>query len=198
MPGPRTRWRAVAEEAAGCRRCPLWRDATATVFGEGPVPAEAMLVGEQPGDREDREGRPFVGPAGAVLDRCLAAAGVERDDVYVTNAVKHFKWQARGTRRLHQSPDRAEVAACHAWLEAELELVRPRLLVLMGATAAKAELGPSFRVTRERGVPQESDRAEHVVATVHPSSILRGPPEARHQAEAALTADLAAAFALLR
>lgn len=187
----------TAEEALGCRRCPLWEQATITVFGEGPVPAPVMLVGEQPGDREDLEGRPFVGPAGRVLDECLEDAGADRSEIYVTNAVKHFKWEARGKRRIHQKPSRDEVEACGPWLDREVELVAPRLVVLMGATAAQARLGPSFRVTRQRGVDLPSDLAEHVVATVHPSSVLRGRPEDRREAQAALTEDLKRAFDLL-
>jgi DNA polymerase len=190
-------WTEVADEAAGCTRCPLYEKATATVFGEGPVPAEIMLVGEQPGDREDRSGRPFVGPAGALLDRCIEEAGGSREELYLTNAVKHFKFRERGKRRIHQTPDRGEVEACGLWLDRELEVVSPRLVVLLGATAAQARLGRSFRVTQHRGEDLDSDLAEHVVATVHPSSILRGPDEARHEARLALVADLRAAFALV-
>jgi uracil-DNA glycosylase len=193
----RRRWEATATEAAGCTRCPLYRDATATVFGEGPVPAEVMLVGEQPGDREDLAGRPFVGPAGALLDRCIADAGGDREAIYLTNAVKHFKFEQRGKRRIHQTPDRGEVEACGLWLDRELEVVSPRLVVFLGATAAQSRLGRSFRVTKQRGVDLDSDLAEHVVATVHPSSILRGPEEARHEARQALVADLRTAFALI-
>jgi DNA polymerase len=156
-----------------------------------------MLVGEQPGDREDLAGRPFVGPAGALLDRCIAEAGGDREAMYLTNAVKHFKFEQRGKRRIHQTPDRGEVEACGIWLDRELELVSPRLVVLLGATAAQARLGRSFRVTKQRGVDLDSDLAEHVVATVHPSSVLRGPEEARHEARLGLVADLRAAFALV-
>lgn len=156
-----------------------------------------MLVGEQPGDREDVEGHPFVGPAGQLLDRCLGQVGQRRGDLYITNAVKHFKWETRGKRRIHQTPDRGEIEACAPWLAAELEIVWPRLVVLLGATAAKAQLGPSFRVTQQRGRPLDSDLAELVVATVHPSSILRGPPDARAAAEQGLVDDLEAAFSLL-
>jgi DNA polymerase len=158
-----------------------------------------MLVGEQPGDREDLAGRPFVGPAGRVLDEALAAAGIDRDDVYVTNAVKHFKWRARGKRRIHDPPSRAEVAACRPWLDGELALVEPRVLVLLGATAAQALLGASFRVTRERGRPIDgSGFAEHVVATVHPSAIVRMRDKAeRVEAERGLAADLRLAAGLL-
>jgi uracil-DNA glycosylase len=181
----------LREAAAGCRACGLWRLGTQTVFGAGPRRARVMMVGEQPGDQEDRAGEPFVGPAGRVLDDALSAAGIDRGDAYVTNAVKHFKWKAgRGKRRLHQRPDAAEVRACRPWLEAELAVVRPTLLVLLGATAAQSLLGPKFRVTRERGRLIESDLAPLVTATVHPSSILRGDPDEREEAMAALVADL--------
>jgi uracil-DNA glycosylase family protein len=181
----------LREAAAGCRACGLWRLGTQTVFGAGPRKAPVMLVGEQPGDQEDRAGQPFVGPAGRVLDRALEEAGIDRDDAYVTNAVKHFKWKAgRGKRRLHQRPDAVEVRACRPWLEAELAVVRPKLLTVLGATAAQSLLGPSFRVTRSRGTVVESDLAPVVTATVHPSSILRGDPDEREEAMAALVADL--------
>jgi uracil-DNA glycosylase len=170
---------ALREAAAGCRGCDLWRLGTQTVFGEGPDDAEVMFVGEVPGDQEDRQGRPFVGPAGRVLDRALAAAGIDRSTVYLTNAVKHFKWQPRGKRRIHQKPSWTEITACRPWLEAELAVVRPRVLVLLGATAAQSLLGRDFRVTQHRGELLESDLAEAVTATVHPSSILRGAPEQR-------------------
>jgi DNA polymerase len=189
----------LAAKAAGCRACDLWRNATHTVFGEGPQDAELMLVGEQPGDREDLAGRPFVGPAGRVLDDALAAAGIDRDGLYVTNAVKHFKWRARGKRRIHDKPNRAEVAACRPWLDGELAAVRPRVLVLLGATAAQALLGPAFRVTRERGRPIENTGfADQVVATIHPSAIvrIRGPAE-RAEAERGLANDLRAAAELV-
>lgn len=189
-------WSEVAEQAASCRNCPLWEDATQTVFGEGPVPAEVMLVGEQPGDQEDLQGRPFVGPAGQILDRALADAGTDREVVYVTNAVKHFKWTPRGKRRLHQKPERAEVQACRPWLDAEVRLVRPRLLVLLGATAAQGLFGTKFRVTASRGIPQDSDLAEFVVATIHPSAILRAE-DRRDEEMAAFTADLSTAHALV-
>ncbi|HMJ79232.1 MAG TPA: UdgX family uracil-DNA binding protein [Iamia sp.] len=193
----RRRWEETAEEAAGCTRCPLYADATATVFGEGPVPATIMLVGEQPGDREDLAGRPFVGPAGALLDRCIEDAGGRREEMYLTNAVKHFKFHLRGKRRIHETPDRTEIDACGLWLDRELEVVSPRLVVFLGATAAQSRLGRSFRVTKQRGQPVDSDLAEHVVATVHPSSILRGSDDARHDARLALVADLRSAFALV-
>src|SRR4051812_7605637 len=179
----------LRKEAAGCKACPLWKTGTQTVFGEGAAGAKAMFVGEQPGDQEDKAGRPFVGPAGKLFDQALEDAGIDRGTVYVTNAVKHFKWIARGKRRIHQKPSWSEVAACRPWLEAELDVVRPRVLVCLGATAAQALLGRQFRVTRERGKPVESDLAEHVLATIHPSAILRDP-ETREQEYAAFVADL--------
>jgi DNA polymerase len=187
----------LREAAAGCRACPLWKDGTQTVFGEGPAKAAIMLVGEQPGDREDLEGRPFVGPAGRVLDDALGEAGIDRGEVYLTNVVKHFKWKARGKRRIHQKPNAEEIAACRPWLDAELEVVKPDVLVALGATAAQALLGRGFRVTRERGVPVDSDLAPNVLATVHPSSILRARDEAeRREAYAAFVADLRAVATL--
>ena len=173
----------VRAAAAGCQACDLWKLGTQTVFGEGAEKAELMLVGEQPGDKEDLAGRPFVGPAGRVLDDALEQAGIDRSAVYVTNAVKHFKWEPRGKRRLHKRPEAAEVAACRPWLDREIELVGPQVVVCLGATAAQALLGRSFRVTRQRGelFPQ---LAGHVVtATVHPSSILRAPDVAAREAE---------------
>ena len=182
---------SLREAAAGCRACPLWKTGTQTVFGEGLTKAEIVFVGEQPGDREDREGRPFVGPAGRVLDEALAEAGIDRGLAYVTNAVKHFKWEGRGKRRIHQKPNAEELAACRPWLDAELSALRPHVLVALGATAAQSLLGRSFRVTKQRGEPVESELAPHVLATVHPSSILRAPDEAaRHEAYAAFVADL--------
>jgi uracil-DNA glycosylase len=163
----------LREAAAGCRACPLWEDATQTVFGAGSRSAAAMFVGEQPGDREDREGAPFVGPAGRVLDEALALAGIDRRAVYVTNAVKHFKWEPRGKRRIHAKPNWSELAACRPWLEAELAVVRPQVLVCLGATAAQVLLGRQFRVTKQRGEWLDSDLAEHVTATIHPSAVLR-------------------------
>jgi DNA polymerase len=181
----------LREAAAGCRACPLWKTGTQTVFGEGLKKAEIVFVGEQPGDREDREGRPFVGPAGRVLDEALAEAGIDRRLAYVTNAVKHFKWEGRGKRRIHQKPNAEELAACRPWLDAELSVLDPQVLVALGATAAQTLLGRSFRVTKQRGVPVESDLAPNVLATVHPSSILRAPDEAaRREAYAAFVADL--------
>jgi DNA polymerase len=184
-------WRQLRDIAAGCHACDLWERATQTVFGEGPRPARIMLVGEQPGDAEDEAGLPFVGPAGKLLDRALEDAGIDRSQAYVTNVVKHFKWEARGKRRIHSKPSGAEIRACKPWLEAELESVEPEALVLLGATAAQALLGSGFRVTVRRGRFVESPLAQHVLATVHPSSILRAPgDEARHQAMAAFVADL--------
>jgi uracil-DNA glycosylase len=165
--------RNLREAAAGCRACPLWKRGTQTVFGAGRRSAKVMLVGEQPGDREDREGKPFVGPAGRVLDEALADAGIDRGDAYVTNVVKHFKWIPRGKRRIHQRPNAEEITACRPWLEAELQAVKPRVMVCLGATAAKALLGSDFRVTRDRGKLVESDLAPIATGTVHPSSILR-------------------------
>ena len=173
----------VRQAAAGCQACDLWRTGTQTVFGEGAVGAELMLVGEQPGDKEDLAGRPFVGPAGRVLDQGLEEAGIDRSKVYVTNAVKHFKWKAQGKRRLHQRPNATEIGACRPWLDAELEAVQPRVVVCLGATAAQAILGRSFRVTKQRGEFVEGLMGPVVTATVHPSSILRAPDEATRQAE---------------
>jgi uracil-DNA glycosylase len=190
MPSRVEEWRHLVEEAATCRNCELWRNATQTVFGQGPVPANGMFVGEQPGDQEDRQGAPFVGPAGRVFDDGLEQAGIDRDLVYVTNAVKHFKWTPRGKRRIHQKPNGEEVRACAPWLESELAIVKPEVLVLMGAVAAQALLGSSFRVSRERGQLLDSNLAPHVIATVHPSSILRGEPEDRQAAMDAFVADL--------
>ena len=181
---------ALREAAAGCRGCHLWQLGTETVFGEGPQTAEAMFVGEQPGDQEDKAGRPFVGPAGRLLDRALEEAGIDRSSTYLTNAVKHFKWQARGKRRIHQKPNWTEMTACRPWLEAELAVVRPRVLVLLGATAAQSLLGRQFRVTQHRGELLESELAEAVLATVHPSSILRGEPSQREASFAAFVDDL--------
>jgi DNA polymerase len=172
--------------------------ATQTVFGEGPATARLVLVGEQPGDAEDRKGRPFVGPAGRVLDRALAEAGLDRESVYVTNAVKHFSFEERGKLRIHKKPRASEVSACRPWLEAELEAIRPGVLVLLGATAAQAVFGPSFRVSQKRGQLLASALAPVVIATVHPSSILRAPDDtAREQAFRALVADLSLAAAQL-
>src|SRR3954466_8711822 len=163
----------LTDAAQGCKGCDLYLDATQTVFGAGAQDAEMMLVGEQPGDQEDKAGAPFVGPAGQMLDRALDDAGIDRGSTYVTNAVKHFKWKARGTRRIHDKPSWTETMACRPWLESELALVKPRALVLLGATAAQALLGKSFKVTQERGKPLDSELADLVVATIHPSAILR-------------------------
>jgi uracil-DNA glycosylase family protein len=168
---------ALKEAAAGCRACDLWQKGTQTVFGEGPPQARVVMVGEQPGDQEDRVGKPFVGPAGQILDQALEAAGIDRSLVYVTNVVKHFKWEPRGKRRLHQRPDREEVAACLPWFEAEIAAVQPRVIVCLGATAAQALLGSGFRVTRQRGEMLASTLGPPIMATVHPSSILRAPDE---------------------
>jgi len=185
--------------SAGCRACPLWERGTQTVFGEGPQLAEVMLVGEQPGSEEDLSGRPFVGPAGRLLDRALEAAGIDRRGVYVTNAVKHFKWEPRGKRRIHQKPSAGEVRACRPWLEAEIAVVRPRALVCLGATAAQALLGRTFRVTEHRGELVASPLAPLVMATVHPSSILRAPDDAARRTELArLVDDLAVLAEALR
>jgi uracil-DNA glycosylase len=181
---------SLRRAAAGCTACPLYRTGTQTVFGEGASRAQVMLVGEQPGDREDREGRPFVGPAGRLLDEALEEASIDRSTAYVTNVVKHFKWQARGKRRIHQKPAAGEIAACRPWLDAELAVVRPTALVLLGATAAQALLGRTFRVTKQRGEPVESELAPLVVATIHPSAILRAPDEDRAAERAAFVADL--------
>jgi uracil-DNA glycosylase len=163
----------LREEARQCRDCPLWANATQTVFGAGDPHARVMLVGEQPGDEEDRKGLPFVGPAGRLLDRALEAAGIEREQLYVTNAVKHFKWQPRGKRRLHKTPAQREIDACHQWLEGEIETVKPHVIVALGATAAKAIIGPQFKVSMQRGQFVESPLAPYVFATFHPSALLR-------------------------
>ena len=168
---------ALKEAAAGCRACDLWQKGTQTVFGEGPPQARVVMVGEQPGDQEDRVGKPFVGPAGQILDQALEAAGIDRSLVYVTNVVKHFKWEPRGKRRIHQRPDREEVAACLPWFEAEVAAVQPRVIVCLGATAAQALLGSDFRVTRQRGQLLASTLGPPIMATVHPSSILRAADE---------------------
>ena len=174
---------AVAEAACACKACPLYKNATQTVFGEGPKRASIMFIGEQPGDSEDLAGKPFVGPAGKMMDRALLEAGIDRREVYVTNAVKHFKWEPRGKRRIHQKPNSREIAACRPWLEAELRLVKPKLVVCLGATAAQTLLGASFRVTRERGKVLSSPLAPRVLATVHPSSLLRQPDEESRERE---------------
>jgi uracil-DNA glycosylase family protein len=191
-PEPERTLEGLKRAAAGCHGCDLYRSGTQTVFGEGPPHALVMFVGEQPGDQEDRAGKPFVGPAGRVLDDALDQVGIDRSRVYVTNAVKHFKWEARGKRRIHSKPNAREIRACRPWLEAELEEVHPRVIVVLGATAAQALLGPTFRVTQQRGKPLESTGlAPYVVATVHPASILRAAdPEAREAEGRAFVADL--------
>jgi uracil-DNA glycosylase family protein len=175
--------KSVREAARGCRACDLYKRGTQTVFGEGPRHAEVMMVGEQPGDAEDLAGHPFVGPAGKLLDRALAEAGIDRAVVYVTNVVKHFKWEPRGKRRIHAKPNGAEIAACRPWLETEIALVKPRVLVLLGATAAQALLGRAFKVSQQRGTFVPSPIAPRVTATVHPSSILRAPDDESRRAE---------------
>jgi DNA polymerase len=183
--------KALREAAAGCRGCGLYRDATQTVFGEGRRSAHLMLVGETPGDREDLEGRPFVGPAGRELDKAFSAVGIDRCDVYLTNVVKHFKFEERGTRRIHKTPSRAEVDACLPWLDNEIKLVKPRALVLLGAVAAKAVFGGSFTLTRHRGELLQSGLAPIVTVTVHPAVILRAPDkESRVRERARFTDDL--------
>ena len=174
---------ALRSAAAGCKACPLWQGTTQTVFGEGLKRSRVMLVGEQPGDQEDRQGHPFVGPAGRELDKALEAAGIDRADAYVTNVVKHFKFRMRGKRRIHQKPAAEEIAACRPWLEAELDVVEPELLVCLGATAAKALLGSGFRVTRDHGVVVESKVGYPAVGTIHPSAILRAPDDDARRAE---------------
>ncbi|PYP88758.1 MAG: uracil-DNA glycosylase [Blastocatellia bacterium AA13] len=189
---------AFRRAAADCQACDLWRRGTQTVFGEGLAGARVLLIGEQPGNEEDLSGKPFVGPAGRLLDEALAEAGIERDQTYVTNVVKHFKWEPRGKRRIHKKPVTAEIAACRPWLEAEISLVKPKVIVCLGATAAQALLGPKFRVTKDRGRPLESTLAPFVLATVHPSSILRAPDdETRHREKRLFIEDLREAASLL-
>jgi DNA polymerase len=186
---------ALRDAAAVCHGCELWRAATQVVFGEGGKQADVMFVGEQPGDQEDQQGKPFVGPAGRLLDKALEEAGIDRTHVYVTNAVKHFKWQPRGKRRIHQKPNWAEMTACRPWLEAELQVVKPRVLVALGATASQVLLGKQFRVTKQRGELVDSPLAEHVTATIHPSAILRA--EDRDAEYAGFLADLQKVAVLL-
>jgi DNA polymerase len=183
--------------AEGCKGCDLWRESTQVVFGEGPIDAEIVLVGEQPGDHEDLEGHPFVGPAGRVLDEGLEAAGIDRGRVYLTNAVKHFRWEARGTRRLHKTPSRSEVVACGPWLTTELAALTPQVLVLMGAIAARSLLGTRFSVLRQRGLVPDDPAGLTTVATVHPSSILRAPKELRVEQMQAFVRDLQVAADLV-
>ncbi|MDQ4096483.1 MAG: UdgX family uracil-DNA binding protein [Actinomycetota bacterium] len=189
---------SLREAASGCRGCELWEKATQTVFGEGSPGSRLMLVGEQPGDAEDRAGHPFVGPAGRVLDEALALAGIDRTTVYVTNAVKHFKWEARGKRRIHKRPDAKEISACRPWLDAEIAVVQPEIVVCLGATAAQALLGRDFKVTRQRGQFVEGLIGPVLTATVHPSSILRAPDEqARKEQMQAFVEDLSRVAARL-
>lgn len=184
--------------ARHCRACPLWKTGTQTVFGEGARTAEVVLVGEQPGNDEDLAGKPFVGPAGKLLDKALMEAGIDRGKVYVTNAVKHFKWEPKGKRRLHKKPNSREIAACRPWLQAELEVLRPKILVCLGATAAQALLGRTFLVSKQRGQLFHSDIAPNALATVHPSSILRAPDdETRHEEMKKFVADLKTVAALI-
>jgi DNA polymerase len=182
----------LREEAAGCRACDLWKRGTQTVFGAGPDRAAVMLVGEQPGNEEDLAGEPFVGPAGRLLERALVEAGIERSEVYLTNVVKHFKWQPRGKRRIHEKPSSREIDACRPWLDSEIAAIRPQLIVCLGATAAQALLGRQFRVSRQRGELVAQPGGRMVMATVHPSSILRAPDdETRAREKAHFVADLA-------
>ncbi len=190
---------ALKQAAAGCRACPLWERGTQTVFGDGLPTSRLILVGEQPGDQEDRQGLPFVGPAGRVLDQALEIAGIERSDAYVTNVVKHFKWIAVGKRRLHQKPNSREIGACLPWLDAEIDLIRPQVLVAMGSTAAQALLGKEVLVTRDHGLLMESNRASYAMATIHPSAILRmQTEEERHAAMDLFVTDLSAVAEVLR
>lgn len=189
--------RSLREAAAKCRACPLWKTGTQTVFGAGPAKARIVLVGEQPGDQEDRAGRPFVGPAGRLLDEALVAAGINRADVYVTNAVKHFKWEPVGNRRLHKKPNAREIAACRPWLDAEIATLHPELVIALGATAAQTLMGPQFRVTHDRGKRIAVPWAGAFVATLHPSAILRMRAEERDAAQREFVADLKSAAALL-
>jgi uracil-DNA glycosylase family protein len=195
-------WQELAESAASCTRCDLYERATATVFGEGKASAAMVLVGEAPGDQEDKQGRPFVGPAGRVLDRALDEAGLDRAEVYPTNAVKHFKWTERGKRRIHQRPNGTEIKACGFWLDAELGLIRPRLLVLLGAVAGEAVFGSRFRVGDHKGKVEEAEFGQWrglVVSTIHPSAVLRADdPQARERSFAGLVADLVTAGEALR
>jgi len=189
----------VRSAARTCRNCDLWKNATQTVFGEGPARASIMLVGEQPGNDEDLAGHPFVGPAGKLLDRALEDAGIDRRQVYVTNVVKHFKWEPRGKRRIHKKPNAGEIAACRPWLDTEIQLVRPRALVCLGATAAQALLGRTFKLTANRGAFVPSSLAPLVLATVHPSSILRAPDaDARRRETERFTEDLRLVVRALR
>ncbi len=194
-----TSLKVLSAAANDCRGCELYKTATQVVFGAGPKSARVMFVGEQPGDQEDRQGEPFVGPAGTLLDKALADAGIPRDSVYVTNAVKHFKWEPRGKRRIHKKPRASEVNACRPWLEAELRAVRPAIVVCLGATAAQSLLGASFKLMQQRGKVVSSAIAPRVVATIHPSAVLRAPDaEGRRAAYESLVADLKVAARILR
>lgn len=186
---PRATWESLRRAAAGCTACPLWKTGTQTVFGMGPARAQVLFVGEQPGNDEDLAGKPFVGPAGRVLDQALVEAGIDRSKVYVTNAVKHFKWEPAGKRRIHKKPNAREIAACRPWLDAEIDLLKPRVIVCLGATAAQALLGAGFKVSKQRGQFLPSPLAPRVMATVHPSSILRAPDDETRRAERARFAD---------
>jgi len=188
---PRPTIKKLQAVAADCTACHLWKNATQTVFGEGKLSSTVMFIGEQPGDKEDLSGHPFVGPAGALLDKALAEAGIDRKTVYVTNVVKHFKWEPRGKRRIHKKPNAAEITACRPWLEAEVAVIKPRAIICLGSTAAQAVIGPKFRVSIQRGQFVESSLAPFVTATVHPSSILRAPTDdARHEEMRRFTEDL--------
>jgi DNA polymerase len=190
---------ALASAAEGCRGCPLYADATQVVFGEGRSSARLMLVGEQPGDKEDKEGEPFVGPAGRLLDKALAEAGIDRSEAYVTNAVKHFKWKPRGNRRLHQTPRAGEIEACKPWLEAEVQAVEPEAVLAMGATAARSLFGTKVKVTKDRGKPLESPLAPVAAVTIHPSALLRLRDHDEREAEfAGFVADLEGVAAALK
>src|SRR5258708_4122774 len=191
--------KAFRDAAADCKGCELWKRSTQTVFGEGARRAEVLFIGEQPGNEEDLSGKPFVGPAGRLLDQALAEAGIDRSRVYVTNVVKHFKWEPRGKRRIHKKPNLAEIAACRPWLHAEIALIKPGIIVALGATAAQSLLGPKFRVTKSRGQFIESTLAPFVMATVHPSSILRAPDEeTRHEERRRFILDLKKVRAVLK
>lgn len=189
--------RSLRAAAARCRACPLWKNGTQTVFGSGPASARIVIFGEQPGDQEDRAGKPFIGPAGRLLDQALEVAGIDRDAVYVTNAVKHFKWEPAGKRRLHKKPSAREIAACRPWLDAELAVLQPDLVIALGATAAQSLMGRQFRVTRDRGRRFDVPWAGAFLATIHPSAILRMHGDDREPAMQAFIADLRAAARLL-
>jgi len=182
---PRPTINKLRDAAAECKACDLWKTGTQTVFGEGKQSSLIMFIGEQPGDKEDLAGRPFVGPAGALLDIALEEAGIDRSKVYVTNVVKHFKWEPRGKRRIHKKPNAVEITACRPWLQAEIAVIKPRAIICLGATAAQAVIGPKFRVSTQRGQFVKSELAEYVTATVHPSSILRAPSDEARRAERA-------------